>query len=63
MNQLREWNGKCQNCFTPTEQHTMSMFDVRLICLECAEQERSASPQYFKVDRNKNVSDLKNTED
>jgi hypothetical protein len=41
MNQIREWEGKCQRCFKETDSHTMSRYDVTLICLECAESEES----------------------
>ena len=39
MNQLREWDGKCQRCYTPSDSHTMSMFDVSLVCMVCKEAE------------------------
>jgi hypothetical protein len=45
MNQIREWNGVCQRCFNPSELHTMSMFDVALICLNCSSGEKS-HPEY-----------------
>ena len=45
MNQLRDWEGKCQRCSSETNTHTMSVFDVALICMECAERER-LHPKY-----------------
>mgnify|MGYP001809284148 CR=1 FL=1 len=45
MNQLREWTGQCQRCNRKTNHHTMSMFDVRLICFECSDMERK-HPDY-----------------
>ena len=45
MNQLRDWDGKCQRCYTPSDAHTMSMFDVSLICMECKEVEQK-NPRY-----------------
>ena len=39
MNQIREWEGRCQICFKMTDKYTMSMFDVSFICLNCAEHE------------------------
>ena len=40
MNQLREWDGKCQHCFEACEKYTMSVFDVSLICFKCSESEK-----------------------
>ncbi len=40
MNQLREWTGNCQRCGQKTDVHTMSMFDVALICINCCEGEQ-----------------------
>jgi|ETNvirnome_2_300_1030623.scaffolds.fasta_scaffold02143_16 hypothetical protein len=40
MNQLMEWDGMCQRCGTPSSEHTMSIFDVALICMTCAEWEQ-----------------------
>tara|TARA_A100001037_G_C15112099_1_gene619500 strand:+ start:695 stop:874 length:180 start_codon:yes stop_codon:yes gene_type:complete len=40
MNQIREWEGFCQSCFSATVEYTMSMYDVTLICLKCAENEK-----------------------
>ncbi len=45
MNQLREWEGKCQRCMIETDTHIMSMFDVALICMECWEREKE-NPSY-----------------
>ena len=39
MNQLIEWYGKCQRCYEETDEYTMSMNDVSLICKTCAEEE------------------------
>ena len=39
MNQIRDWNGKCQRCFNLSDIHIMSMFDVSLICMTCHEAE------------------------
>ena len=48
MNSYREWNGECQRCFKKSKMHTMSMFDVALICMGCSEAER-AHPQYERA--------------
>jgi len=40
MNQLREWDGNCQRCRAPSQVHTMSIFDVALICMDCADREQ-----------------------
>jgi len=45
MNQIREWDGSCQKCNTETNVHTMSIFDVTLICMECADREKN-HPRY-----------------
>jgi len=45
VNQLRDWEGKCQRCCEPTDMHTMSMFDVTLICMVCCEVEQR-HPRY-----------------
>ena len=49
MNQMRDWTGSCQRCYRPTNMHTMSMFDVSLICMQCADAERK-HPQYSKAE-------------
>lgn len=45
MNQLRDWNGNCQRCYKPSDVHTMSMFDVTLICMDCVDAEQN-HPRY-----------------
>jgi len=45
MNQVRDWDGKCQRCFRVTTMHIMSMFDVSLICMECSTKEKD-HPSY-----------------
>jgi len=45
MNQLRDWDGRCQRCYRPTDVHTMSMFDVALICMTCQKAEQQ-HPRY-----------------
>jgi len=45
MNQLRDWDGRCQRCSNPTDIHTMSMFDVSLICMTCKTAEHK-HPRY-----------------
>lgn len=45
MNQVRDWEGFCQRCGKSSDIHTMSMFDVALICLPCVELERT-HPDY-----------------
>ena len=42
MNQVRNWNGNCQRCFAMTYEHTMSAYDVSLICMKCWESEKTA---------------------
>ena len=39
MNQVRRWDGNCQFCGKETDVHTMSIYDVKLICLECSAHE------------------------
>ena len=39
MNQLREWEGRCQRCMVETDTYTMSLEDVALICIACSEDE------------------------
>ena len=48
MNQLREWEGNCQRCYVKTDVYTMSMFDVALVCFECADSEKD-HPDYEKA--------------
>ena len=48
MNQLREWMGECQRCYKNVDMYTMSMFDVTLICLECADSEKEW-PEYSRA--------------
>ena len=55
MNQLREWQGKCQHCFEACESYTMSMFDVSLICLKCSENEKRLPSLKSKNDDGKNL--------
>ncbi len=40
MNQVRKWTGKCQVCGIECEHHTMSLFDVSLICMQCSDREK-----------------------
>ena len=42
MNQIRDWDGKCQKCMKETDKHTMSLWDVALICIECSQREVEA---------------------
>lgn len=39
MNQVRIWNGNCQQCGRETVEYTMSVFDVKLICMTCHDGE------------------------
>ena len=39
MNQVRIWTGNCQQCGRETVTYTMSVFDVKLICMECHDGE------------------------
>ncbi len=48
MNQIRDWDGHCQRCFGKSDVHTMSMFDVALICMNCADNEKN-HPRYRKA--------------
>jgi hypothetical protein len=48
MNQVKDWAGSCQRCYRATDIHTMSMFDVSLICMDCAKTERN-HPQYSQA--------------
>ena len=32
---------KCQRCYEETRVHTMSMFNVDMICMDCAKKERA----------------------
>ena len=41
MNQLRDWDGHCQRCGVKTASHTMSMFDVALVCIDCYDREKN----------------------
>ena len=45
MNQITEWDGTCQRCYKQTDVNTMSIFDVSLICMECADKEKD-HPKY-----------------
>ena len=45
MNQIKDWDGKCQRCYCVTDMHIMSMFDVSLICIECSDKEKG-HPRY-----------------
>lgn len=42
---MKNWDGHCQKCGKSTNAHIMSMFDDRLICLDCEERERQ-NPHY-----------------
>ena len=54
MNQLREWDGACQKCFTPSSKYAMSIFDVSLICIHCSQQEnKDAQQQQLQNTKNK----------
>jgi hypothetical protein len=44
----REWSGNCQRCFAKSDIHTMSMFDVSLICITCSDTEKK-HPDYEKA--------------
>ncbi len=48
MNQIRNWNGKCQRCFAATNAYIMSMFDVALVCMTCHKAEMK-HPDYKKA--------------
>ncbi len=49
MNQLREWDGNCQRCMIEVDAYTMSLYDVRLICADCAKVEQKR----YKIEKNK----------
>ena len=55
MNQIREWDGKCQRCMRPADTHIMSMFDVALICMECWECEKQHPSYQVAVDAEKSA--------
>ena len=57
MNQIRDWDGKCQRCYSESDTHTMSMFDVSLICMTCHEAEM-LHPDYNKA-RDAEIKELK----
>jgi len=42
---MREWDGRCQQCYKETRAHIMSMYSTRLICLECKDEE-TKQPDY-----------------
>lgn len=48
MNQIRDWDGKCQRCHNQANTHIMSMFDVSLICMTCQDVELK-HPDYEKA--------------
>ena len=48
MNQVRDWTGTCHRCFKESTVHTMSMFDVSLICMDCADAEK-LHPDYSRA--------------
>jgi hypothetical protein len=50
MNQIRPWSGKCQRCSVEAKMYTMSMFDVSLICMDCAATEK-IHPEYSKAQK------------
>ncbi len=52
MNQIREWEGVCQSCFSTTVEYTMSAYDVTLVCLKCAENERKYIKSQIKNESN-----------
>ena len=41
MNQIRDWDGRCQQCGAETDEYTMSSYDVKLICMTCYSAEIS----------------------
>jgi len=57
MNQPRDWDGRCQRCYKQSDVHTMSMFDVALVCMTCIESEQN-HPRY-KEARDAEVKALK----
>ena len=57
MNQIRDWEGACQRCFALSEKYTMSMLDVSLICMRCANQEKI----YAKTHAHKTEKENKST--
>ena len=57
MNQIRDWEGGCQRCGAEADAHTMSMFDVALICMDCHENEMQ-HPEFDRA-RDAEVSEIK----
>ena len=45
---MRPWNGRCQQCYTETNAHIMSMYTTALICLVCKDKE-TERPDYKKA--------------
>lgn len=36
---MRNWNGYCQKCGKKTNSYIMSMFNEKLICMDCCSKE------------------------
>jgi hypothetical protein len=47
---VREWIGRCQQCFEESSVHIMSMYSTRLICMECKDKETRRSDYKDAVD-------------
>jgi len=52
MNQIRDWDGRCQGCGEETDFHTMSVYDVKLICMVCHDTEKKISKHERKHKEN-----------
>ncbi|HIL98560.1 MAG TPA: gamma-glutamylcyclotransferase [Pseudomonadales bacterium] len=42
---IREWNGRCQECYEESSSYTMSMYSTALVCLQCKDKE-TRRPDY-----------------
>ena len=47
---IREWTGRCQECYEESSAHIMSMYSTRLICLDCKDRETKRSDYRKAVD-------------
>jgi len=52
MNRIRDWKGFCQKCFKKSKKHSMSLYDVSLICPKCLNWEIKQLRQQKEVKNN-----------
>lgn len=49
MKQIKEWDGTCQKCNEKSETHTLSVFGILFICMQCYNEEKKIAPNTVKI--------------